>query len=81
MNQHIDNLRAAIAEYANEQPENHGHPPIRNKKPVDTDVTIDGPPFAELCKPLSAKVMPARFAALYTNEVKARSAQRMHHPK
>lgn len=33
-----------------------GRPPIRKSRTVDTD--IDGPGFEELCRPLSATVMP-----------------------
>lgn len=51
-----------------------GRPPIRKAR-RDEGPDLSGPTFAELCRPLSAKVMPKRLAVFY-DDVTATRVQR-----
>jgi hypothetical protein len=54
-----------------------GRAPIRKKKDEEAIGNFDGEPsIAELCKPLSAKVIPKRVLAMSDGYVGAMQAQR-----
>lgn len=53
-----------------------GRPPIRKRPASNPDITLEGPGFEELCKPLSAKVLPRAALAASNGEKGALKQQR-----
>lgn len=54
-----------------------GRPPVRKRPSPNTDITLEGPGFEELCKPLSAKVLPRSALAASNGEKGAMKQQRL----
>ena len=54
-----------------------GLPPLRKKQMLSEEILIEGPSFEELCKPISAKVMPARVLAMSKGITGAMKSQRI----
>lgn len=53
-----------------------GRPPIRKRPERKDYISLEGPGFAELCKPLSAKVLPRSAVAAGNGEKGAMQQQR-----